>query len=333
MSAVSKIIGHDNVRQRLWAALGQGRVHHAYLFEGPKGLGKATFAVQFAMAANCDEQDVPCGVCEPCTQIRAESHPDVWVVRPSASSSTQTISVDQIREVVRKVGYHRFSARRRMVIIDPAEAMTPTAANALLKTLEEPPEGTGFVLVTHQADALLPTIRSRCQRIRFGPVPSHSLTQWLQDKQVEDAARIAAFSAGCPGRALSLSEGEWRSRVLLRDGFIAMCSSDTARLFEWSKKLCSGSRQQWEPKVLLILEIAEELLADVCKLSVGQSDNLLHFDCDETLQRWSAIGWPTSVSRCSDAVQDARKDLARNVPGRLALEALGSQFQASFKRV
>lgn len=332
MSAVSKIIGHDEVRQRLWMALGHGRVHHAYLFEGPQGLGKATFATQFAMAANCDGIDGPCGTCESCVQIRAGSHPDVWVVRPSESSATRTISVDQIREVVRKVGYHRFSARRRVVIVDPAEAMTPTAANALLKTLEEPPQGTGFVLVTHQAEALLPTIRSRCQRIRFGPVSSSALTTWLEEQDVEDAARIAAFSAGCPGRALSLSDGEWRSRIALRDGFLTMCASDTAALFEWSKKLCTGNRQQWEPKVGLILELAEELLADVCKLSSGIAEGLLHVDCRETLQKWGAVGWPGSVSRCAEAIQHARHDLARNVPGRLVVEALGSQFQTSFKR-
>ena len=177
-----------------------------------------------------------------------------------------------------------------MVIIDPAEAMTPTAANALLKTLEEPPEGTGFVLVTHQADALLPTIRSRCQRIRFGPVAMTELAGWLENKGVEDAPKIAAFASGCPGRALSLSEGEWQSRVRLRDGFLDMCGSDTGRLFEWSKTLCSGNRQVWEPKVLQLLEITEELLADACKLSSGPNHDVLHIDCTPTLERWVRAG-------------------------------------------
>ena len=332
MSSESNIIGHDAVRERLWAALSQGRVHHAYLFEGPEGLGKATFATEFAMAANCAMEEIPCRRCDSCVQIQAGNHPDVWVVRPSESSSTRTISVDQIREVVRKVGYHRFSARRRVVIIDPAEAMTPTAANALLKTLEEPPEGTGFVLVTHQADALLPTIRSRCQRIRFGPVAMTALAGWLENKGVEDAPKIAAFASGCPGRALSLSEGEWQSRVRLRDGFLDMCGSDTGTLFEWSKTLCSGNRQVWEPKVLQLLEITEELLADACKLSSGPNHDVLHIDCTPTLERWVRAGWPIAIAHCSNAILDARKDLARNVPGRLVVEALGSQFQAAFKQ-
>ena len=131
------------------------------------------------------------------------------LVEPAADRASKTIGVDAIREVVRRTGYHRYGSRRRFVFIEPAEAMQPAAANALLKTLEEPPEGTGFILNCTNASALLPTILSRCQRVRFGAVAADELTTWLQARgHGESSARAARLSQGCPGRALALLDGD-----------------------------------------------------------------------------------------------------------------------------
>ena len=120
-------------------------------------MGKRTTAVALAMAANCEgEGQPPCGACNSCRLVASGSHPDVMIIEPPEDRATPTISVEQVREVVRKVGYHRYSGKRRVVIVDPAEAMGPSAANALLKTLEEPPEGT--------ASSSSPTRRALCCR-------------------------------------------------------------------------------------------------------------------------------------------------------------------------
>src|SRR5690606_32790321 len=134
--------------------------HHAYLLEGPRGAGKRALADRYAMAANCTSETKahPCGSCPTCRQIAAGTHPDVLVLVPDTERAARTIPIEAVREVIRQTTYHRYNARRRMVIVDPVEAMQEPAANALLKTLEEPPQGTGFLLVSHNPAALLPTI-------------------------------------------------------------------------------------------------------------------------------------------------------------------------------
>ena len=211
------LIGHDSLLQRLGAAVDRGSLHHALLFEGPPGVGKHTIAMHLARAANCTHDDPaerPCDACRSCTSIASGAHPDVIVVEPDAKQASGLIPIDTIREVVRKAQFHRFGSRRRFILIDPAEAMAAPAANALLKTLEEPPEGTGFVLVATTPRALLPTIISRCQRVRFGPIATDTLAAWLTSRGVDQADDVAAAAFGCPGVATELADGTLASGPL-----------------------------------------------------------------------------------------------------------------------
>ena len=131
MRGTQDILGHRGVINRLWSAAARDQLHHAYLFEGPVGVGKRTLALRLAMACNCEESgdDLPCGRCDPCRQIAAGNHPDVLVLEPPADRASGTIPVDAVREVVRMAGYHRYNSKRRFVIVDPAEAMQASAAN------------------------------------------------------------------------------------------------------------------------------------------------------------------------------------------------------------
>ena len=135
MQGTEDILGHRAVIDRLWAALSRDALHHAYLFEGPSGLGKHLVARRLAMAANCEAVDAdgvdparhPCGVCPSCRAILRGEHADVIELGPDPDKKTPTITVSQVREVVRQVGYHRYTGRRRVVIVDPAEAMAVEA--------------------------------------------------------------------------------------------------------------------------------------------------------------------------------------------------------------
>ena len=181
MTAPPTILGHDRVVERLTSAVRHAKLHHAYLFEGPTGVGKTTVALHIARMANCTGAPLgegPCGSCPTCVQIAAGTHPDVIRLAPREDRASQTIAVEDVREVVRRAGYRRFNSRRRFILVEPAEALE-LASNALLKTLEEPPEGTVFLLLASNATALLPTIRSRCQRVRFGAVPVDRIEAWL----------------------------------------------------------------------------------------------------------------------------------------------------------
>src|SRR5512136_2863924 len=219
----SEIIGQDRAVDALRAALRRGGLHHAYLFAGPEGVGKGTAARLLAQAANCERNDGDaCGTCASCRKIARGVHPDVLLVErerdmaragrwepKGGRTPSRDIVVDQVRELVdRRLSLRRFEGRRRFVLLDPADAMNPQAQNAILKTLEEPPPDTTLVLVSSSADALLATVRSRCLRLGFGPLPEAMLVERLvAEGRPSASARLAAsLAAGSLGRALALDD-------------------------------------------------------------------------------------------------------------------------------
>ena len=308
---------------RLWDAMAKDRLHHAYLFEGPRGVGKRTLADLVALGANCEASaGRPCGTCGTCRAIAAGTHPDVIHVEVAADRASKTIPVDAIREVIRQAGYRRYGARRRVVVVDPAEAMQEGAANALLKTLEEPPEGTGFILVTHNAGALLPTIRSRCQRVRLGAVPVPVIESWLHRKGVEDAAVLARLALGCPGRALELSGDGLAKRAALRADLMATLRGTIDDTFAFSQQVCKGARADYIRTIDTLLGILEDLLRDVVVVGTGGRAELLNADARADVDALARRLYPDGVERCAQAVQLCRDDLAVYVSGRLAVDAL-----------
>jgi DNA polymerase-3 subunit delta' len=307
------------------SAIDADSLHHALLFEGPPGVGKRTVARHLAMAHNClddDPQARPCTRCRSCTTIASGNHPDVVWVEPDAKQASGTIPIARIREVVRQAGYHRFGARRRFIIIDPAEAMGGPAANALLKTLEEPPDGTGFILLATNAKALLPTIISRCQRVRFGPVPTDALITWLTEQGVENAPDIASVAFGCPGVAMDMTAGALATRRETRDALINVLHGDLDTLFKYTQKLCSGGRAAWRPKAERVFELLEELIRDAAVSRSGSTSAIVNMDRPEVVARWAEALWPDGVAQCHAALTDVRLDLKRMVSGRTALDAL-----------
>jgi len=333
MPGTDDILGHRDALRRLWAALDRDALHHAYLFEGPEGVGKRTVAVRLAMGANCDgPAPRPCGTCPTCRQIRAGAHPDVIVLSPDPERATPIVSVDQVREVVRQAAYHRYSARRRVVIIDPAESLRDEAANALLKTLEEPPAGTGFILIATHASALLPTIVSRCQRVRFTAVADDDIAAWLRARQVPDADALARAAQGCPGRALALSDGGLDARRQLRDGMLAAIGGPLKDLFDWTTAVAKGERAEWRGRVLLVLDIVEEMLRDAVLKATHAPVNTLHADRDAVVAAWADALWPEGITRCVEAVDEAREELDRNVGGKNLLDALLAKIATELGR-
>ncbi|MCB9682958.1 MAG: DNA polymerase III subunit delta' [Alphaproteobacteria bacterium] len=325
MSELTAIVGHDAVLHRLRDALARDRLHHALLLEGPQGVGKHTVARWLALAGTCERFDPargPCGACPTCSRVLAGVHPDVIAVGPDPDKATPTIPVARIREVVRAAAFHRYGAARRFVVVDPAEAMGPAAANALLKTLEEPPEGTHFVLVATHVTALLPTIVSRCQLFRLTPVDEAELTAWLTSRGLDDAARLARLSGGCPGHALSLADGGLDARKDLRDQVLGALAGDLQGIFDLSEALTKGRRQDWTPRVEAVLGLLEELLRDTVVVAAAPQSGLLHDDLAGPLAHWATALWPSGVTTCQRALHEARRDLDLNVTGKTALDAL-----------
>jgi DNA polymerase-3 subunit delta' len=200
----SSIIGQEQAIHIIKKALFANRVSHAYLFAGPEGVGKKLTALILAKALNClEKSEDACDACKSCQKIDKGNHPDVGILEADG----HFIKIDQIRKLQKQVGYKPFEGRKKITIINDAEKLNLEAANALLKTLEEPPLDTVFILVTSNPNALLQTIISRCQSIRFGSLGAVRVEQFLVERRgiiPVNARVLASLSEGRLGKALNI---------------------------------------------------------------------------------------------------------------------------------
>ena len=215
------IAGHDHLKELIARAAVRGTLPPSLIFAGPAGVGKAMVALALAQFVNClspTDEDA-CGECASCRRIVRGVHADVLRIEPGETGS---IKIDQIREAIERAAYRPFEGRRRVVIIDGAEQMVVNAQDAILKTLEEPPNASTFILVTDTPDTLLPTIRSRCQRLRFGRLAPADVAAVLigrHEYDDADAHAAASLSDGSVGRAL---EGGSEDFVAARDAALQL---------------------------------------------------------------------------------------------------------------
>ena len=213
---LSEFAGYGDKMQQLMRSVQAGRIVHALLFAGPHGSGKRTVARLFAQAMVCSGTDKPCGVCPACKRFLAGSHPDAKVLKPEK----KTIGVEEIRGLIDALALRPYEGGKHIVLIEQAEKMTPSAQNALLKTLESPAGDAVFFLITDAPGAMLPTIVSRCQTVRFSDLSVEDCAEVLARRGVEPerAALLAGMAQGSVGRALELDGNEeWfalRERVL-----------------------------------------------------------------------------------------------------------------------
>jgi DNA polymerase III subunit delta' len=202
------ITGHQRLVELLGRSIGGGTLPPSLLFAGPAGPTKRQTALAVAQTLNClDLRQVTegsgqpiadaCGVCASCVRIQRGVHPDVVIVEPG---DTGAIKIDQIREVVERAAYRPFEGRRRVVVIDQADALMAPAQNALLKTLEEPPSLSVFILVTTRPDMLLPTVRSRCIRLLFTEPGADEID--VEAREIAQSVLVHASTTTDPGRRL-----------------------------------------------------------------------------------------------------------------------------------
>jgi len=194
-------------RAALLSALRAGRLPHALLLHGSPGAGQSGLALWAAQAALCDvPPDAPCGRCASCQLFLAGNHPDLRTV--SVEDKATVIRVDQVRELCGALALTSFRGGRKVGILDPAEKMNINSFNALLKTLEEPPEDTLLVLAVARLDQLPRTIVSRCQRVRLPNPPAKVAQAWLEQQEPdEDWSLLLSLAGGAPLAALELARG------------------------------------------------------------------------------------------------------------------------------
>jgi len=253
-----------------------GRVYHAYLFSGMEGIGKRLVAQNMAKVLNCltGEGDA-CEQCSSCQRIAKGIHPDCMLITPES----EAIKIQQIRELQRTIAFKPYEARWRVIVVDGAEQMTREAANAFLKTLEEPPSWTTIILVATTVDDLPPTVYSRCQRIRFNPLHQDEVREILAHHLHEEEIQILVpLSGGSPGRALRMNRDDIeRARKAL---ILAFSPSLRQRLH------LAQEFAQREGKGSIFLEIIEGWIRDlIVYRETGEGERLLNRDCAEEIQR------------------------------------------------
>ena len=210
MAKFQDIIGQEQIKEHLQNAIAAGKVSHAYIINGEKSSGKEFIAKVFAMALQCEKKEAePCQECHSCKQALSDNHPDIIRV---THEKPNTISVDDIRaQVNNDVAIKPYSGSYKVYIINEAEKMTPQAQNAILKTLEEPPEYAVILLLTTNVNLLLPTILSRCVVLNMKPVADELVRKYLMEQlQVPDykAEVCVAFARGNIGKAKALASSE-----------------------------------------------------------------------------------------------------------------------------
>ena len=318
------VMGHERPINLLQRAIAQDKVVHSYLFLGNEGIGKSLVALQFAKALNClegENQPDGCDRCLSCKKIDRHLHPDVSLIEPEG----QTLKVDQVREMQRALAYRPYEGRRRVFILTAADRMAPNMSNTLLKTLEEPPLHTMIILLANSPKWILPTILSRCQLIRFNPLPSHLVSDWLiKEKGIEEkeAHLLASLSEGSPGKALEIKEeiaGIPRKELLT--GWMGSKSLSVEEKDGWVESLPSHPSQR--ENLHLILEIAKTLLRDliVMKTSVDGS-RLIHSDLTEEMEQITREWDLSSLLRRMEILHQTSRAIKGNANTRLSLEAM-----------
>lgn len=340
------IRGQAPALELLERALGQDRVAHAYAFVGPSGIGRKLTALAFAQALLCpsraprsltrpspppgredDAEGVEkdqmggCGSCSACRRVEARTHPDCLLVTPDG----QTIKIEQIRELERLAALRPLEGPRKIFIVDEADRMPPVTANALLKTLEEPPDRTVLILIISQLRALPPTVLSRCQVVRFAPLAEAEAVTVLREHGVDDATArfLARACQGRVGRALARDPAAWREQ---RDSVLpllrALRTEGSEALFN-SVDALGRDRAQAADLIEAIWLWHRDLLC----VKVGgdprlvmASDRLAELSLEAEATPWQAI--VELLVGCREAWQA----LQGNVSPRLTLEVLLSRL-------
>ena len=336
--SLAAVVGQQRAIEALRGALKFKAVHHAYLFAGPEGVGKELTAIGFAQALLCLERpNEGCGDCSACARISRCSHPDVTWVMPRGQliarglasraefspTASRDIRVEQIRGLQERLALRPLEGARNIAIIAAADRMNAQSQNALLKSLEEPPLASVLLLIASSPDLLLPTIRSRCAKVAFGPLPTEFIAATVaKDRRLdEQTARLVALMAeGSLSRAMELDVEALTRRREVIALFEAAAAQQPMAILRFADTF--GASREIAEDVLAIVRVwLRDLVAvkagatlsysDLCELAqeraARQSDAVIH-------GRWA------SLERAATAMAE------RNAAPRLQLERMLSEM-------
>lgn len=315
-------MGHTRNIRSLQLLVDGSALPHALLFTGPAGIGKTRAALELAKALNCTGEDRPCQLCIHCRQIDVASHPDVVIIeRPDGRDS---IAIQQVRELRESASLRPFQGIKKVYILAGAEALTPQASDALLKTLEEPQFDVLVVLTAPDADALPETVVSRCRVLYFQALTAREVTSALQEhgaspEQAERLARLAQGNFGWALRALKQPKLiDQHEEILTKLSTLMDMALDERLQFVEAISNDRKDRAALRRNLELLLLIARDLLLE----SQGRRSQLLVGEQRELLARQAGRFDLAQIHEYLDNVRLALLRIEQNVDPRLALEAL-----------
>ncbi|HEY4744839.1 MAG TPA: DNA polymerase III subunit delta' [Desulfuromonadaceae bacterium] len=319
------ILGHERIIEVFRRSIRCGKTSHSYVFEGSVGCGRRTTALALIQALFCPNADNDaCGVCPSCRKVAGNNHADIHLIEPLPDK--RDISIEQLREMQRELALRPYEAPRKACIIEPAERMSVNAANSLLKTLEEPPGNAIIILLTENADMLLPTIRSRCQLVRFSPLPPEHVRLLLERNGMESAAAalLAPMAEGSMQRAQELDNEELATRreTLLKH-LSAINLGRIVTVFDAAEEL-AGNREE----ALETLDMLLSFCRDMIHLAAGCRE-IINTAIRPTLESLAAGVSLDRALRMASDVMDTRRAVQRNANVKLALDLLFMKMAAS----
>jgi DNA polymerase-3 subunit delta' len=339
-----KLIGNNGIKEVLRRLTAQKRVPNSLLFAGASGVGKKRFALELAKAFVCQnpKNSEACDVCSSCRRadrftfpkaddrdgfrkVILSEHPDIGLIIPY----NKNILVDAIRELETEANFRPYEASARFFIIDDADKMNDAASNALLKTLEEPAATSHIFLIASRPDALLPTIRSRCQTVRFAPIDTGEIENYLLKTKhfsADDAALLARLSSGKLGYALETDLEKFRER---RDGMLKVLESillkeNRAELLRVGEEMNDAKNKDAYETSLGILQT---LIHDVWVLKNNANEKILiNVDLISELKKFAANVESRRLSAWLSEIENLRGNLAVNLNRKIATDALFMQM-------
>ncbi len=317
------LLGHEWAVDLLQGHLKQARFRHAYLITGPQGVGRRTLALRAAQALNCPETSspgIPCGQCSTCQRIQRMQHPDLIVVQSNEVGAT--LKVEQVRELQRGLSLAPYEATYKIALLLRFEEANPSAANALLKTLEEPPRQVVLFLTAQDSEILLPTIVSRCEHIRLRPLGIDETAQGLDENwgiPPEEARLLAHVSNGRPGYALQLHNDpdQMQQRQQWLDDHQHMLSANRVERFNYAEAISKDKRL-----LRSIVQTWLSLWRDILMRASGASTKLTNLDCRDHIDHLAGAVGATTAQGVINDLEGTLEHLAHNTNPRLTSEVL-----------
>lgn len=320
MRAFDDIIGNEDAKSYFIKAVEKGHLSHSYIFEGPYGVGKYTFAQELSKLIICEsnEGDKPCNMCRNCHMINMGTHPDVITV----DKDTKVTKIDTIREkIIREMDVKPYQAEYKIVIVRAADSITIEGQNAMLKTIEEPPGYGIVILVCENVAKLLPTIKSRCITVRFNPLSKADMSQYLDEKKIRDTEKevFAKLSGGSIGVVNDLMQDT--EYLMLRKTSIEYLqrleASNLMQVYDLVKEITDQ-----KDLVERILDFWLLWYRDIAVTKAAHSKDLYYIDYQKQLLDMSNKLTYNKVSQNIEHIKVAILDIKQNIYSTFVIENL-----------